>query len=249
MGATLITSNVVTIESLKEVELPEKTHSYQPVSHIDFIDNVKNIANKMLPEKTLDTESYGTARDGKQLFGTMTFRNNEDTGLSLNDMIDDVGLSIGIRNSYDKSMSLGMCVGATVFVCENLMMNGEITVMRKHQGRILDALNALIFNALMGAEDKFQTLHHDATVMKEITLSDKEAYSMLGRLYGFGVISERQLPIVKREWTKPSHASFDNNSVWTLYNAGTEALKKTTPMNRMNKQIKLHNTFEKEFSF
>ena len=38
-------------------------------------------------------------------------------------------------------MSLGLAVGATVFVCENLMITGEITVMRKHQGAILDELN------------------------------------------------------------------------------------------------------------
>jgi len=248
MGATLITSNAVKVEDLMEIELPEKTNSYQPVSHVDFIDNVKDIASKMLPDRSLDIEKYGIAREGKQLFGTMTFKKPAEQGMGLEEMVEDIGLSIGIRNSYDKSMSLGLAVGATVFVCENLMMNGEITVMRKHQGAILDELNTLIFKALNDAESKFKTLHADSQRMKEISISNKDAYSMMGRLYGYGIIGERQLPVVKNEWKKPSHEVFNTGTVWTLYNAGTEALKKTAPLHRMNKQIKLHNTFSKEYS-
>jgi hypothetical protein len=248
MGATLITSNAVTVEELKEIELPEKTDSYQPVSHVDFIDNVKSIASKMLPTRSLDSERYGTAREGNQLFGTMTFKNIAEEGMTLSEMTDDIGLSIGIRNSYDKSMSLGLAVGATVFVCENLMITGEVTVMRKHQGAILDELSTLIFKALNDAENKFTTLHADSQAMKDIYISNNDAYSMMGRLYGHGVISERQLPVVKNEWKKPSHEVFNTGTAWTLYNAGTEALKKTAPMHRMNKQIMLHNTFSKAYS-
>ena len=248
MGATLITSNAVKVEDLREIELPEKTHSYQPVSHVDFIDNVKDIAGKMLPNRSLDSEKYGIAREGKQLFGTMTFKKPAEQGMGLEEMVEDIGLSIGIRNSYDKSMSLGLAVGATVFVCENLMITGEITVMRKHQGAILDELNTLIFKALVDAENKFKTLHADSQQMKEVYISNKDAYRMMGRLYGYGIIGERQLPVVKNEWKKPSHEVFNTGTAWTLYNAGTEALKKTAPLHRMDRQIKLHKTFANEYA-
>ena len=74
MGATLITSNAVTMDDLIDIDLPEKTNSYVPVSHVDFINNTKDIANRMLGEYSLHSEKYGIARDGKQMFGTLTYK-------------------------------------------------------------------------------------------------------------------------------------------------------------------------------
>ena len=159
MNATLITSNAVDESVLASIELPVETKTYVPVSHADFIHNVKDIASRMLPRYDMHTEKYGIARNGNQMFGALTYRKQMDDNL---EPIKDMGLSIGIRNSYDKSMSLGICSGASVFVCENLMMNGEIVMMRMHKGRILDELKGLIFNAIANSEEKFQTLYSDS---------------------------------------------------------------------------------------
>ena len=145
MAATLISSNKVDLDTLKEIEIPRQTKSYIPVSHVDFINNTKDIANRVLDKHELHSEQYGIARDGKQMFGTLTYRE------SFHDDPQSIGLSIGIRNSYDKSMSLGLCSGASVFVCENLMMTGEVVIMRMHKGNIIDELKGLIFNALLNA--------------------------------------------------------------------------------------------------
>ena len=88
MGATLISSNRVTIDTLSDIKVPDKTHSYVPVSHIDFINNTKNMANKILDKHTLHSEQYGTARDGKQMFGTLTYKE------SFHDDPQDIGLSV-----------------------------------------------------------------------------------------------------------------------------------------------------------
>ena len=237
MGATLISNNKVTMDDLMEIELPEKTDSYVPVSHVDFINNTKDIANRILNNHELHTEQYGIARDGKQMFGTLTYKE------SFHDTKQELGLSIGLRNSYDKSMSLGLCSGGSVFVCENLMMTGEVVVMRMHKGNIIDELKGLIFNALLKSEEKFATIHADSQMLKEVSIEDAQAYAAMRKLYGYGVISERQLPVMKREWLKPSHDSFDDRTAWSLYNAGTEALKTTPPMHRMKRQIEMHNMF------
>ena len=237
MGATLISSNKVTIDELSDIKVPNKTDSYVPVSHVDFINNTKDIANRILDKHELHSEQYGIARDGKQMFGTLTFKE------SFHDTVQDIGLSIGVRNSYDKSMSLGLCSGGSVFVCENLMMTGEVTIMRMHKGNILDELKGLIFNALLNAEGKFETIHADSQLMREVSIDDTQAYSAMGKLYGYGIISERQLPVMKREWLKPTHDAFENRTSWSLYNAGTEALKTTPPMHRMKRQIDMHKMF------
>ena len=241
MGATLITSRSIDEQQLALIELPERTKTYVPVSHIDFIRNTKHIADRILDKHTLHSEQYGIARDGKQMFGTLTYKE------SFHDDPQDIGLSIGVRNSYDKSMSLGLCSGGSVFVCENLMMTGKVVVMRMHTGSIIDELKGLIFNALLDAEDKFSTIHADSQKLKGHGIDDKIAYSIMGRLYGYGVVSERQLPVMKREWQKPQHEVFEPRTSWSLYNAGTEALKTTPPMYKMSRHIKMHEMFTNQF--
>ena len=242
--ATLITSHSVDEQQLAVIDLPERTKSYVPVSHKDFVDNIKDMASKLLPLYDLDTQKFGLAREGKQMFGTLTYKKMIVNSL---EPTRDMGLSIGMRNSYDKSMSLGICSGSTVFVCENLMMSGEIVVMRTHRGRILDELKGIIFNAIVNAEHKFETLNADAQSFKTRDCDDHMAYGTIGRLYGNGILRERQLPVVKKEWNKPTHDAFSEKTLWRLYNAGTEALKTTPPMLRMNKQIKLHEAFKTDF--
>ena len=242
MGATLISSNKVTMDVLSDIQLPNKTSSYVPVSHVDFIKNTKDIADRILDKHQLHKEQYGIAKDGKQMFGTLTYKE------AFHDGPQEIGLSIGLRNSYDKSMSLGICSGASVFVCQNLMMTGEIVAMRMHTGSIIDELKGLIFNALLKAEDKFSTIHADSQQLKNHAIIDNTIpYNLMGRLYGYGVLTERQLPVMKREWQKSKHEEFKPRNAWSLYNAGTEALKTTHPMHKMKRHIQMHRMVVGDF--
>ena len=229
MGATLITSNQVKLNELKNIEMPKGTNSYVPISHYDLAINIGAIAEKIL-DKELYSKSFGIARDGQRMFGTLTYKNDGD----------DMGMSIGFRNSYDKSMSVGVCVGAKVFVCENLMMTGEISVMRKHTGGIMKELNSLIFNVLYNSEDKFTTLQEDRETFKEVSINNITAWETMGVLFGKGIITTPQISTMRREWKSPSYSDFEDTNLWSLYNAGTEALKSCSPTRMMNSHIKLH---------
>ena len=229
MGATLITSNEVKLEQLEAIEMPEPTRTYVPVSHYDLAMNVGAIGERVI-DKELHSKKFGIARKGQHMFATYTYKNEED----------EIGMSIGFRNSYDKSMSIGVCVGAKVFVCENLMMTGEVTFMRKHTGNILDELNSLIFKVLYNSEDKFVQLQEDKESMKEIPINNQRAWETMGVLFGKGIINTPQISIMRKEWKNPSHQEFEDDSLWSLYNAGTEALKTCSPTRMMSSHIKLH---------
>ena len=229
MGATLITSREVNLGDLQNIQMPEATNTYVPVSHYDLAMNVGSIGERVI-DKELHSKKFGLARHGQHMFATYTFKNDED----------EVGMSIGFRNSYDKSMSIGVCVGAKVFVCENLMMTGEVTFMRKHTGNILDELNSLIFKVLYNSEDKFVQLQEDKESMKEIPINNQRAWETMGVLFGKGIINTPQISIMRKEWKNPSHDAFDDDSLWSLYNAGTEALKTCSPTRMMSSHIKLH---------
>jgi len=84
----------------------------------------------------------------------------------------------------------------------------------------------------------------DAEEMRGKYLGNDDAFKLLGLLYGNDVISPRQIPVVKKEWLSPSHDDFSSRSVWSFYNACTEALKTAPPNKIMERHIALHNILE-----
>ena len=220
----------VELNDLQAVPLPQKTQSYQPVSHYDLAINLGRIAQDLLRDFTMDRSQFGLARDGQQMFGVHTFKNGDE----------NLGLSIGFRNSYDKSMSVGIAIGASVFVCDNLAFTGEVTILRKHTLNVWQDLEEMMVTSIYRSRNNFNRIVEDAEEMKYAYLSNDNAFRLLGFLYGKGVLMPRQLPVVKREWINPSSKEFSNNSLWSFYNCCTEALKSSPPSRIMEKHIKLH---------
>jgi len=220
-----------TLEELREIPMPEETRSYKPVSHYDLAKNLAEVSGTLLRDYELERSQYGLARDGAQLFGVHTYRNGSDS----------MGLSIGFRNSYDKSMSVGIAVGASVFICDNMAFTGSLSIMRKHTANIWNDLEELAITTIYRSQHNFTRIVEDAQVMQSQHLSDDDAYRLTGLLYGHGIITPRQIPVVKREWVKPSHEVFEERNVWSFYNAVTESLKHGTPPNRaIERYIALH---------
>jgi hypothetical protein len=218
------------LDELRQIPIPEETPTYKPVSHYDLATNLAEVSGTLLRDYQLEKSQYGLARDGNQLFGIHTYRNGSDS----------MGLSIGFRNSYDKSMSVGIAIGASVFVCDNLALTGEIAIARKHTSNVWQDLEELTITTIYRSQHNFTRIVEDAQMMQGQHLSDNDAYRLLGLLYGQGVITPRQIPVVKREWLTPSHDVFEDRSAWSLYNAVTEALKTSPPNKIMEKHIALH---------
>lgn len=221
---------VASLDEIKSVSIPKETATYKPVSHYDLAYQLASMANAMLPNYALRDSKYGLARDGKQMFGVHTFT----------DSVDDMGLSIGFRNSYDKSMSVGIAIGATVFVCDNLALTGEVAIMRKHTVNVWDDLDTLVIKTIFNSKGNFDCIRKDACVFSDYDITDNEAYRLIGLLYGHGVLSPRQIPAVKKEWHHSEYEVFHQKNAWSFYNACTEALKTCPPRTIMEKHIQLH---------
>jgi DNA polymerase III delta prime subunit len=68
-------------------------------------------------------EEYAASNDGMKMFGV----------LDLETQMEGCRFSIGIRNSHDKSLRLGLTAGLRVFVCSNMAFSGDFTpVLAKH---------------------------------------------------------------------------------------------------------------------
>jgi len=218
------------LQDLRDIPMPAETRSFKPVSHYDLAVNIAKVAGDLLSEFTLKSSQYGVARDFGQLFGVHTFQNSNT----------ELGLSIAFRNSLDKSLSVGMAFGASVFVCDNLALQGEIVKIRKHTTNIHTDLEEMILTGVYRARTSFISAVDDARLMQQIEISTDGAYHALGHLFGHKVLSPRQMPVALKEWNLPSHEEFEPRTLWSFYNAVTEALKSSPPQSIMERHIQLH---------
>lgn len=227
----------VGLEDLTAVPLPRATRTYAPVAHQDLAEGIQKVASDLLVEFSHDSSRYGLARDGNQLFGVHTFKNAST----------ELGLSIAFRNSYDRSMAVGMAFGASVFICDNLALQGNIVVLRKHTSLIGEDLEELIVTNVYRSRMAFKQVVADANGMKEVTVNDDEAYATLGRLFGHRILKPRQLRVAYGQWHRPRHKEFQPRTLWSLYNAATEALKSSPPAAVLERHTQLHALVQDEF--
>jgi hypothetical protein len=223
--------NAATRDDLALVPIPEATDSYIPVPHNHLADTLSTIGQDILNGFRLKKEQYALARDGNQMFGVLVFESDHD----------ELGLSIGFRNSYDKSMAVGIAIGAEVFICDNLAFTGDITILRKHTANVWSSLEDVVISTLYRSQKNFHRIVEDSEMLKGKVLNNSEAFKMIGLLFGHNILTLRQLPPVKKEWLNPSHEAFKPRNMWSFYNACTGVLKACPPMVIMEKHIALHN--------
>ena len=223
----------VMLDDLNKIPLPEETRTYKPVSHYDLVTNTAEMGDMFLKSQgyKLINENYALGRKGQHMFFTLNYKNGAE----------DVGLTIGGRNSYDKSTTIGIAVGMNVFICDNLCFRGDqVTYLRKHTGNVYEDLEVILMRTMKNADTEFKQMNDQSMKMKDIQLTDNNAYRQLGLLFGRNVLLPRQLTVAKREWDKPSHDVFKDKNMWSFYNACTEALKTTNPKDILLRHVKLH---------
>lgn len=219
-----------TRDQLDLVQVPAETDSYQPVSHYHLADKLLTISQDLLRGYVLAGENYGLARQGQQLFAVLKFKRTDT----------DLALSVAFRNSYDRSMSLGIAIGASVFCCDNLALHGDIVVMKKHTKNVWNSLEDIAIAALYRSQHNFEKVATDAERLKGIPIDDRGAFELMGLLYGNDIISPRQLPLIREGWLRPAHEEFEARSRWSFFNCVTEALKTTPPVSIMEKHVKAY---------
>ncbi len=226
-------SRAATIDDIRAIPMPTATRTYQPVSHEQLSNMLVEMAENLLPNFVHATSHFGLAAGGNKLFGVHTFKSSNTS----------MGLSIGFRNSYDRSMSLGIAVGASVLVCDNLALCGDITILRKHTLNVVRDMQTLALSGIYRSQQAYSQILADAEALRLEAIDDDHAYRMLGLVYGRGIITPRQIPIAHHEWQKPHYEDFQPRTAWSLYNAITEALKSAPPQSIMEKHLELHQLF------
>jgi hypothetical protein len=224
-------NQIVYPPSIINAQVPQQTKSYVPVSHLELIEFVKERLDKA--NLKICHEKYEGNKQGNQLFGAISVTAPSDS--------TELRMSIGFRNSYDKSMPVGFVAGAQVIVCSNLMFSGDVVQTRKHTANINRDLGDTLEVAMQKIESTFNQIEEDTILFKGRELSMERAHQAFGELLlnGKGIVSTNQVLAAAQLFNEPIHG-FGNETVWGFYNAFTEALKSSHPYHAAKQYLNLH---------
>jgi len=115
MSGTLVASGLSKIgrPELAQIPVPEATSTHKPVPHHTIVEAL--VETLSFRHIGVVQEEYAVSPDGAKMFGV----------LDLETQMDGCRFSIGIRNSHDKSIRLGLTAGLRVFVCSNMAFSGD----------------------------------------------------------------------------------------------------------------------------
>ena len=206
-----------TREMLAEVETPLPTATWKPVPHIQVVEEV----DRQLTQRgwRVREEQFGLcSKDNSKMFGVMTIENTADPEWTR---------AIGIRNSHDKSICVGICAGVSVLVCSNLCFNGERVSHRKHTS-MLD-VRAVVESGFYGLDKQFETLEAILSPMREHVITDVQAKDALVQCAEADAIPSCDIVSCYHEYKNPRHEEFNTSTEWALFNAITEISHKYSP--------------------
>jgi hypothetical protein len=209
---------VKTREEVFAVPVPEATGTYVPLPFESFITRIEK---QLLVEGIhVVGEQFALSHSGMRFFGLL--------GLEMPGHNSALYRSVlGLRNSYDKSFSTGVCIGASVFICDNLSFNGEVSFARKHTANLLRDLSWLLTETVSRLPGKFLSQAQTFHAYQNTDISDAQAHDLIIRLVDEGALNVGDIRTVLREWREPKHEEFAQfgKSGWRLFNAATEAIK------------------------
>lgn len=172
---------------------------------------------------------------------------DEDGGNIITIDPDHIYPTIAFRNSYDRSMSVGMALGYSVFICDNLCLSGEINYSRKHTINAFPDAVMTIWSLMetMRAQHEFDLRWKDHA--KSVQIDEIDGYRLMGELVGRDVLSlqggdKSQFAAAIKQWRDPAHEIFADRNLWSFENALTWAQHRSHIGKRMESSNKVIST-------
>ena len=196
-----------------------QTSTYYPLSHQDFYRNAYTVLKDI---------GIGIVSNS---FGLTPKRDRMFMWLETDAQVNDMPLCIGGRNSYDKSMSAGLCVGTRIMVCSNKVLasyeNGGV-VSRKHtSAENIDELSRE-FSGLLSthATTKPDSFFDRFENMSSKYLDDSVVKEILVDLTLSNIIAPTDIKLIWEEFIAPKHSEFlDMGRSYQFLMACTEVFK------------------------
>src|SRR5437667_3587619 len=212
-----VDTDLVTRDQLRLVPVPEPTRTWRPIPHIDLVESLEQVLQQN--QIAIQREEFALRRDGSTLFGVLQL---------IYESTSDGRAAMGIRTSNNKTMSIQICAGLSVFVCDNLVFRGDLIALnRKHTSGL--NLRSELSVALLRFQDHFGRLTDEIDRLRAKELTDREAKALIHDVFVGGVLPVRFLPQVSEMYFSPPFQEWAGRNAWSLHNAFT-AVAKQMPM-------------------
>ncbi|HWH56506.1 MAG TPA: DUF932 domain-containing protein [Terriglobales bacterium] len=230
MNGTLVADTLAKIgrTELEQIPVPDATPTHKPIPHHTIVEAL--VETLSFRHIGVVNEEYAVSNDGMKMFGV----------LDLETQMDGCRFSIGIRNSHDKSLRLGMTAGIRVFVCSNMAFSGEFTpVLAKHSKsfNLIDTLAVGVDRI----QRNFEPMQRQVEGWRQTQITDERAKLIFYSAFIDGKLEAPRslLPEVHRLYFEPEYPEFSQRTLWSLSNAFTSAFKKLDPVPQFKATAKL----------
>ena len=221
-------SSKITREELKVIPTPPGSTTHQPLPHSEIVGAlVETLGFRQI---SVVREEYAVSGDGMKMFGV----------LDLETTFNGCRFAVGVRNSNDKSMRLGLTVGYRVLVCDNMAFHGDFTpVLAKHTKHL--SLVDVLSIGIDRIQRNFEPMKKQVAAWKGTRVSDESAKLIIYRAF---VQGELDVPkhLARRVhdlYFDPQVEEFAPRTTWTLSNAFTSAFKELDPIPQFRATAKL----------
>jgi len=226
--STLIGKNKATEAEVFQVPSVPFTKSFHPIHHRDILEAIKSgVAATGLE---IVNREYVLANDGKKMFGVWDLSSGSD----------ELCWSIGIRNSMDKSMAVGITAGTRVFVCENLAFSGEFVAFRKHTSGLdyseLDYMAYRAMKQMVSNLTRFQAWHEG---LKGFSLTEQDAKLLL-----IEIMTNNVIPPSKFGRFNELYGKVYDQTLWGFHEVVTDVLRDSNRLNLPKKNKTLNGLLD-----
>lgn len=206
-------SRQASLDELGEMKPPESSGRWFPVAHRDVVEETKNTLRGAGFQ--VSREFFAVSRNNNRFFGVLTLESVIGEGTNL---------MVGVRNSYDKSFSIGFCAGSHCLVCDNMSFVSDVVVVKKHTRHGTERYLEGIRGAVATLE-QFQRNESDRIrLLEQKEVPETLAEALILRAYEKDIITIRQVTPVLARWRNVAIAQFAKRSFWSLQNAFTRPM-------------------------
>jgi len=208
-----VDTDLVSRAELRALPSPEATRTFKPIPHVELVDMLDIVLQQN--QIRIEEERFALRRDGSVLFGVLQLSYGESP---------DGRAALGLRTANNKTMSIQLCAGLSVFVCDNLAFRGDMIALRRKHTSGLN-LRVELAGAVLRFQEHFGRLASEVEGLKARSLPDLEAKAMIHNAFAFRLMPVRFFPDVSQAYFEPKIAEFAPRNAWSLHNAFTGAAK------------------------
>ena len=204
-------ANPVSYDDLRAVTTPAPTDTHVPVPHHEIVELMRFTLG--FHQHEIAEEHHAITPDGARYFGVLCLRG------PYGDYTD----MLGLRNSHDKSLPIGIAFGSRVFVCDNLAFAADHVIRRKHTVRAKRELPALLADIIQPLKIQRMAQNQRLLNYQNANLKDSDVDQAIMQMYRRDVIGVQAIGHVLKAYEEPPH-DWGSKTAWRLFNAATFAL-------------------------